>query len=91
MDGIQCLQTPEDMEVAIKRAIAQRQPGETRVEIDMGKSVGEGFMKGNVTSGLLPEYRQSNIVFVNFDSNSGLPYTAFPALNRGTAMPAPRF
>jgi hypothetical protein len=82
---------PEDMEDAIRRAMAQYQPGVRRVEIDMGKPVGEGFMKADARSGTLPEYRQSSIVVVNFDPVARLPYTAFPALNQGMIMPTPRF
>jgi hypothetical protein len=80
---------PEDMEVAIQKAMAQRQPGVDQVRVDMGKPVGEGFVKGSPANNVLPEYRQSNIVIVNFDAASGLPYTAFPAMRLGTAMPAP--
>jgi hypothetical protein len=80
---------PEDMEVAIQKAMAQRQPGVDQVRVDMGKPVGEGFVKGSPANNVLPEYRQSNIVIVNFDAATGLPYTAFPAMRLGTAMPAP--
>jgi len=82
---------PEDMETALKQAIANRKPGSFSVEVDMGKPIGEGFMKGSVKNSVSPEYRQSNIVLVNFDKSTGLPYTAFPWLKNGVTMPTPRF
>lgn len=82
---------PEDMESAIHQAMNQRQPGQLQVPIDMGKPIGEGFLKASPANGILPEYRQSNIVLVNFDAKTGLPYTAFPAMKLGIPMPTPRF
>ena len=60
------------------------------IPVDMGKPIGEGFMK--TTSGALPSYRQSNIVTVNFDMKAGLPYTAFPNIvDFGKTLPTPKF
>jgi hypothetical protein len=83
---------PDNMDVAIKRAMAEFKVNpQQSIEVPMGKPVGEGFKRA-MTPGSLPDYRQSNIVRVNFDMQTGLPYTAFPDIVRnGVTFPAPKF
>jgi hypothetical protein len=83
---------PEDMEQAIKLAMQDFHANPRKsVVVPMGKPIGEGFLE--VTSpGALPDYRQSNVVRVNFDMQAGLPYTAFPDIVRnGVTLPVPKF
>jgi hypothetical protein len=83
---------PEDMDDAIRRAMVQFKANpQQSIEVPMGKPIGEGFMR-TTTPGALPDYRQSNIVRVNFDMKAGLPYTAFPDVVRnGVTLPVPKF
>ncbi|MDH4134159.1 MAG: LysM peptidoglycan-binding domain-containing protein [Gammaproteobacteria bacterium] len=80
---------PEDMEDAMRRAMVEfKTSPQKSIEVPMGKPIGEGFMR----TGALPDYRQSSIVRVNFDMQTGLPYTAFPDIVRnGVTLPVPKF
>jgi hypothetical protein len=83
---------PEDMDDAIKRAMIEFKANpQQSIEVPMGKPIGEGFVR-TATPVALPDYRQSNIVRVNFDMKAGLPYTAFPDIvDHGVALPVPKF
>jgi hypothetical protein len=81
-----------DMESAIQQAVQRRANGETGpIPVDFGRPVGEGYVRALGSPGTTPQYRQTNVVVINFDSATGLPYTAFPNIKEfGVPLPDPR-
>lgn len=64
----------QDMSEAIQKAqILHKKTGQTSITVDVGRVIGDGYLKGGVT------YAQTTKAVVRFDS-SGKPYTAYPKL-----------
>ncbi|MEK7885301.1 two-partner secretion domain-containing protein [Methyloversatilis sp. NSM2] len=64
----------QDMAEAIRKAqIIYNNTGQTSVTIDLGRTIGDGYLKGGVT------YAQTTKAVIRFDAR-GMPYTAYPKL-----------
>lgn len=64
----------QDMSEAIQKAqTIYNKTGQTSVTVDLGRTIGDGYLKGGAT------YSQTTKAVIRFDAN-GMPYTAYPKL-----------